>query len=135
MREQRRGISLRGVALPALLQRNWLISAFRHSFASTAKLVAMAVTFALSVPAGVFIGVGVTLHLEEESENSTMLWMLGAANGAAGGALLYMTFITFIGEDMMRADLNTAPLRSLKYQMWALLFLGAALMALIGIWA
>ena len=95
----------------------------------------MAVTFALSVPAGVFIGVGVTLHLEEESENSTMLWMLGAANGAAGGALLNMTFITFIGEDMMRADLNTAPLRSLKYQMWALLFLGAALMALIGIWA
>ena len=56
----------------ALVQRNWLISAF-HSFACATKLVAMAITFALSVPAGAFIGVGVSLHLAEESENSTML--------------------------------------------------------------
>jgi hypothetical protein len=53
----------------------------------------------------------------------------------AGGMLLYMTLITFIGEEFTRSDLHTPQLRGLKYQMWALLVCGAAAMALLGIWA
>jgi len=53
----------------------------------------------------------------------------------AGGMLLYMTMITFIGEEFTRSDLLTPKLRGLKYQMWALLVLGAAIMSLLGIWA
>jgi hypothetical protein len=54
---------------------------------------------------------------------------------AAGGMLLYMCLITFIGEEFTRSDLQTQQLRGLKYQMWALLVLGASAMALLGIWA
>ncbi len=42
-----------------------------------------------------------------------------------------MTLITFIGEEFTRSDLQ----RGLKYQMWVLLVLGAAMMSLLGIWA
>jgi len=47
--------------------------------------------------------------------------------------LLYMTLITIIGEEFTRSDLQTPQMRSLKYQMWALLVLGAAAMSLLGI--
>ena len=49
--------------------------------------------------------------------------------------LLYMTLITFIGEEFTRSDLHSPKLRSLKYQMWVLLVLGGAMRSLLGIWA
>ncbi len=133
---------------------------------SLAKLAAMAATFSLSVPVGIFIGVGVSLHTGDKISDAKV-WTLGAFNGVSGacaltrcgallrllhlmmrmlaggsarlcptgGMLLYMTLITFIGEEFTRSDLQTPQLRGLKYQMWALLVLGAAAMALLGIWA
>jgi zinc transporter ZupT len=128
------------------------------------KLAAMAATFSLSVPVGIFIGVGVSLHTGDELSDAK-IWTLGAFDGVsgaccltrcgaaaaaaiaaapksaclrrliaawpvfAGGMLLYMTLITFIGEEFSRSDLHTPQLRGLKYQMWALLVLGAAMMS------
>jgi len=125
------------------------------------KLAGMVATFSLSVPLGIFIGVGVSLHTGDGASDA-QVWTLGAFNGVsgacalvprmryccgtlahdasmlhcpAGGMLLYMCLITFIGEEFTRSDLQTPQLRGLKYQMWALLVLGASAMALLGIWA
>jgi hypothetical protein len=48
-----------------------------------AKLAAMAATFSLSVPVGIFIGVGVSLHTGDEISDAKV-WTLGAFNGVSG---------------------------------------------------
>jgi hypothetical protein len=51
------------------------------------KLVSMALTFSLSVPAGIFIGVGVSIHTGDELSDAK-LWTLGAFDGVSGACLL-----------------------------------------------
>lgn len=47
------------------------------------KLAAMAATFSLSVPVGIFIGVGVSMHTGDELSDAK-LWTLGAFDGVSG---------------------------------------------------
>jgi hypothetical protein len=51
------------------------------------KLAAMAATFSLSVPVGIFIGVGVSLHTGDELSDAK-IWTLGAFDGVSGACCL-----------------------------------------------
>jgi zinc transporter 1/2/3 len=57
----------------------------------------------------------------------------GTLNGLSAGMLLYISMYTLIGEEFSRQDLNTQ--RGLRFSMYGALLLGAAVMAIIGIWA
>jgi len=47
------------------------------------KLAGMVATFSLSVPLGIFIGVGVSLHTGDGASDA-QVWTLGAFNGVSG---------------------------------------------------
>ena len=95
--------------------------------------VAMAGVFALTVPAGTWIGIGVASGYDAESQ--TAVWVTGALNGVTGGMLLYSALITFMAEEFSRDDLGGDRGRAVKRGMYAAMLLGATCMALLGIWA
>ena len=95
--------------------------------------VAMAAVFALTVPAGTWIGIGVASGYDAESQ--TAVWVTGALNGVTGGMLLYSALITFMAEEFSRDDLGGDRGRAVKRGMYAAMLLGASCMALLGIWA
>ena len=57
----------------------------------------------------------------------------GTFNSLSAGMLLYISMYTLIGEEFSRQDLNTKP--RLRWSMYAAVLLGAACMAVIGVWA
>lgn len=57
----------------------------------------------------------------------------GALNGVTGGMLLYMTLIVLMAEEFSRSCLRGRP--GLKAGMYLSLCAGAALMAVVGLWA
>ena len=74
------------------------------------KLAAMATTFSLSVPVGIFIGVGVSVLVGDTLSNTT-LWTLGAFDGLSGaccltryGLLLLLLLL------LLRTSFSTFPL-------------------------
>ena len=95
--------------------------------------VLMAAVFALTVPAGTWIGIGVASGYDPESQ--TAVWVTGALNAVTGGMLLYSALITFMAEEFSRDDLGGDRGRAVKRGMYAAMLLGAACMALLGIWA
>lgn len=101
--------------------------------ASVITKVVMSAIFALTVPAGTWIGIGVTSAYS--SETQTAFWVTGTLNALTGGMLLYSALITFMAEEFSRDDVGGAAGRRLKRQMYSLMLFGAACMALLGIWA
>ena len=108
------------------------IAELRDAARASTKL-AMAALFALTVPAGTWIGIGVASSYNPGSQ--TAVWVTGALNGLTGGMLLYSALITFMAEEFSRDDLGGARGRAVKRGMYAAMLLGAACMALLGIWA
>ena len=94
---------------------------------------AMAAMFALTVPSGTWIGIGVASGYSPGSQ--TAIWVTGTLNAVTGGMLLYSSLITFMAEEFSRDDLGGAAGRAMKRRMYAAMLLGAACMALLGIWA
>ncbi len=101
--------------------------------ATAAQKGAMAALFALTVPVGCWVGIGVASSYSPESQ--TAVWVTGTLNAVTGGMLLYTSLITFMGEDFSRSDLGGREGRAVKRRMYACMLLGAAAMALLAIWA
>lgn len=101
--------------------------------ATAAQKGAMAALFALTVPVGCWVGIGVASSYSPESQ--TAVWVTGTLNGVTGGMLLYTSLITFMGEEFSRSDLGGREGRAVKRRMYACMLLGAAAMALLAIWA
>ena len=108
------------------------IAELRNGASVTTKVV-MSAIFALTVPVGTWIGIGVTSAYS--SETQTAFWVTGTLNALTGGMLLYSALITFMAEEFSRDDVGGAAGRRLKRQMYSLMLFGAACMALLGIWA
>lgn len=93
----------------------------------------MCLLFSLSVPTGTWAGIGVASSYSADSP--TKSWVTGSLSGLTGGMLLYSALITFMAEEYSRDDISGKAGRVLKRQMYAVMMLGAACMALLGIWA
>ena len=100
---------------------------------SAARKTLMCAMFALAVPAGAWAGIGVASAYAATSQ--TKLWVSGSLSGLTGGMLLFSALITFMAEEFSRDDVSGAAGRRLKRKMYATMMLGAACMALLGIWA
>lgn len=108
------------------------ISELKDAARASTKAV-MAALFALTVPAGAWIGIAVASSYEADSQAA--VWVTGVLNGVTGGMLLYSALITFMAEEFSRDDLGGSHGRAVKRRMYAAMLLGAACMALLGIWA
>jgi zinc transporter ZupT len=108
------------------------IADLRELASRSAKLL-MSLLFALTVPVGCWIGIGVASAYKRDSVAS--IWVTGSLSGLTGGMLLYSALITFMAEEFSRDDIGGAAGRRLKRRMYLFIMLGAACMALLGIWA
>lgn len=108
------------------------IEELRDAAAGRAKAL-MALIFVLTVPVGTWVGIGVASTYSPNSQ--TAVWVRGSLNGVTGGMLLYSALITFMAEEFSRDDLGGRAGRALKRRMYCCVVLGAACMALLGIWA
>jgi zinc transporter ZupT len=108
------------------------IAELRHAASGFAKTL-MASIFALTVPVGVWVGIGVAESYAPGSQRA--VWVTGTLNGVTGGMLLYSALITFMAEEFSRDDLAGAAGRATKRRMYLAMLLGAAAMALLAIWA
>jgi len=101
--------------------------------ATAAQKGAMAALFALTVPVGCWVGIGVASSYSPESQ--TAVWVTGTLNGITGGMLLHTALLTFMAEEFSRSDLGGREGRVVKRRMYACMLFGAFAMALLAIWA
>ncbi len=93
----------------------------------------MICTYALMTPLGVAIGIGVSDTYDPESK--TALATQGTLDSISGGLLLYVSLVMLVAEDFSRSDLQKAGGFLIHLAMYLALILGAALMAMLAIWA
>ncbi|CAL4894043.1 unnamed protein product [Urochloa decumbens] len=95
------------------------------------SVVAMAVFFSVTTPAGVAIGIGISSVYDETSP--TALVTQGLLEAAAAGILIYMALVDILAEEFMSARVQSRA--RLQLALNASLLLGAGLMSLLAIWA
>ncbi|XAR56084.1 hypothetical protein NMG60_11036401 [Bertholletia excelsa] len=96
-----------------------------------AKVTAMVIFFALTTPAGIGIGMGISNIYEENSP--TALIVEGTFNSASAGILIYMALVDLLAADFMNPRMQG----NIKLQLSAniSLLLGAGCMSLLAKWA
>lgn len=92
---------------------------------------AMVLTYSLTTPLGIAIGIAVTGAYDPASK--TALAVQGALNGLSGGMLLHIALFQIVAEEFSREDLLARP--RLRLGLYTSLLLGAALMCILAIWA
>jgi hypothetical protein len=106
------------------------------------RKAALAAAFCCTTPVGVLLGVFVAARVGAGADGvgaggpaQHALALAGALDGITGGMLLHMTLTTFIGEEFARPELAAPDRRQLRSEMYALLLLGVAFMAILAAWA
>ncbi|TKW26776.1 hypothetical protein SEVIR_3G213300v4 [Setaria viridis] len=95
------------------------------------SVVAMALFFSVTTPAGVSIGIAISSVYDETSP--TALLVQGLLEAAAAGILVYMALVDILAEEFMSAKVQSRG--RLQLALNASLLLGASLMSMLAIWA
>ncbi|CAN6327897.1 unnamed protein product [Urochloa humidicola] len=95
------------------------------------SVVAMALFFSVTTPAGIAIGIGISSVYDETSP--TALVVQGLLEAAAAGILVYMALVDILAEDFMSTRVQSRA--RLQLALNASLLLGAGLMSMLAIWA
>lgn len=96
------------------------------------KGVLMILTYSLTCPVGIAIGIAIAETYDAES--TTARAVQGAFNGVSGGMLLYISLVQLVAEDMSRFTPGRAS-ASIRLLCSTALFAGAAAMCLLAVWA
>ncbi|CAN1814427.1 Zinc transporter 5 [Linum perenne] len=91
----------------------------------------MSLVFALTTPAGIGIGIGISNVYKENSP--TALIMEGVFNSASSGILIYMALVDLLAADFMNAKVQAS--RRLQSAVFVALLLGSGFMSLLAMWA
>ncbi|CAL4901254.1 unnamed protein product [Urochloa decumbens] len=95
------------------------------------SVVAMALFFSVTTPAGVAIGIGISSVYDETSP--TALVVQGLLEAAAAGILIYMALVDILAEEFMSDRVQSRA--RLQLALNVSLLLGAGLMSMLAIWA
>ena len=95
--------------------------------------VVMVTAYALTTPVAIAIGIVVSDTYEPES--TAALATQGTLDAISGGLLLYASLVFLVVPDFLMADLRNSGGFRMHLAMNGALFLGAALMAIIAMWA
>lgn len=99
-----------------------------------AKIIIFSLTFALTVPIGVVVGILITTDQAlEEGPTETQTYTTGCLNSLAGGIMIYVALVEMIAEDFQQAAI--ANNIGLKVKMFTALSIGTLSMAIIALWA
>ncbi|KAH7460652.1 Zinc-regulated transporter 2 [Phytophthora ramorum] len=108
-------------------------SAALASIKSRNKLFMINLAFAITTPIGQVIGIGI--RNSYSSESTTALWVQGVFDCVAGGILLYTGLVELLTYNMTTNQKFLTRSTSQRFTLYISLWMGAALMALIGRWA
>ncbi|KAJ8556789.1 hypothetical protein ON010_g9175 [Phytophthora cinnamomi] len=97
------------------------------------KLFLINFAFAITTPIGQVIGIGI--RNSYSSESTTALWVQGVFDCIAGGILLYTGLVELLTYNMTTNQKFLARSTSQRYALYACMWSGAGLMALIGKWS
>ncbi|GMF17136.1 unnamed protein product [Phytophthora fragariaefolia] len=100
---------------------------------SKRKLLLINMAFAITTPIGQAIGIGI--RNSYSSDSTTALWVEGVLDCVAGGILLYTGLVELLTHNMTTNQKFLSRRASQRYIMYASLWSGAGLMALIGKWS
>ena len=99
-----------------------------------AKIIIFSLTFALTVPMGVVVGILITTDQAlEEGPTVSQTYTTGCLNSLAGGIMIYVALVEMIAEDFQQAAI--ANNIGLKIKMFTALSIGTLSMAIIALWA
>ena len=100
----------------------------------TAKIIIFSLTFALTVPMGVVVGILITDDQAlENGPNESQTYTTGCLNSLAAGIMIYVALVEMVAEDFQQTSIATN--MSLKIKMFIALMLGTLSMAVLAIWA
>ncbi|ETO61217.1 hypothetical protein F444_20745 [Phytophthora nicotianae P1976] len=108
-------------------------SAALESIKNRTKLFLVNFAFAITTPIGQVIGIGI--RNSYSSESLTALWVQGVFDCVAGGILLYTGLVELLTYNMTMNQKFLSRTSSQRFALYVCLWMGAALMALIGRWA
>ncbi|EEF34635.1 zinc/iron transporter, putative [Ricinus communis] len=97
----------------------------------TRAVTTMVLFFALTTPAGIAIGIGISNVYNENSP--TALIVEGVFNSASAGILIYMALVDLLAADFMNPKVQASA--KLQFGVNVSLLLGAGCMALLAKWA
>ncbi|KAE9018329.1 hypothetical protein PF010_g6727 [Phytophthora fragariae] len=100
---------------------------------SRSKLLLLNLAFAVTTPIGQAFGIAI--HSSYSSSSATSLWVQGIFDCVAGGILLYTGLVELLTYNMTTNQKFLTRSTSQRFTLYACLWSGAALMALIGKWA
>lgn len=95
------------------------------------KSTLMACFFALTTPLGIGIGIGISSFYNASSPRA--LVVEGILDSISAGILVYMALVDLIAADFLSKRMSCNA--RLQFVSYFLLFLGAALMSLLALWA
>ena len=99
-----------------------------------AKVILFALTFALTVPMGVFVGILITDDQSlEDGPTVDETYTAGCLNSIAAGIVIYVALVEMVVDDFQAASI--AGNISLKLKMFVALIIGNLAMAVLVIWA
>lgn len=108
-------------------------SAAFGSMQSRKKVFMIIFAFAITAPIGQVIGIGV--RNSYSSESTTALWVQGVLDCVAGGILLYTGLVELLTYNMATNQKFLSRSFVQRLTLYTFLWMGAAMMALIGRWA
>ena len=101
---------------------------------STLKGAIMILTYSLTCPVGIAVGMAIASSYDAESERAR--GVQGTLNGVSGGMLMYISLVQLVAEDMGRfvpgSPSGGASARLLSF---LALFLGAGSMCILAVWS
>ncbi|PNW81418.1 hypothetical protein CHLRE_07g355150v5 [Chlamydomonas reinhardtii] len=116
---------LEGVSLASVVLRGGF---------STLKGAIMILTYSLTCPVGIAVGMAIASSYDAESERAR--GVQGTLNGVSGGMLMYISLVQLVAEDMGRfvpgSPSGGASARLLSF---LALFLGAGSMCILAVWS
>ncbi|KAG2185663.1 hypothetical protein INT44_002456 [Umbelopsis vinacea] len=99
---------------------------YRHAFV-------MAFVFAMTTPVGVVIGVGISQSYNANSVAA--LLTQGIFDSISAGILIYMAFVNLIATEMVHDEAFMKLDHATKWSYFLAMWVGVAIMSVIGIWA
>ncbi|EGZ19541.1 hypothetical protein PHYSODRAFT_490297 [Phytophthora sojae] len=100
---------------------------------SRSKLMLLNLAFAVTTPIGQAFGIAI--HSSYSGSSATSLWVQGIFDCVAAGILLYTGLVELLTYNMTKNQKFLSRSAPQRYTLYACLWSGAALMALIGKWA
>ena len=95
--------------------------------------IVLGLMYPLTTPIGIAIGIG--FHQAFNGNSNTLILMQGILNSLSAGILIYSTYCVLVGGEILHNPAFYRYSKNFKVACFLMMYLGAAAMALLAVWA